>query len=93
MGEEKSSPILAMPIYQYECSEGHRFESFNAMERRNEMVCPVCNNSCHILPSIPNMRIAEPLKWVHGGKVVKWIPDGGIIPKSGTPYPPERSSF
>lgn len=32
-----------MPIYDYECTQGHRFESFSSMaERDNPIECPEC---------------------------------------------------
>lgn len=37
-----------MPLYEYECEGGHRFEEFHSIADRNNVVCPDCEEPVHI---------------------------------------------
>ena len=77
-----------MPIYVYQCKNGHRFEEFNSMANRLNATCPTCDKPGVIQVTRTNMRVAKPIRWLTAdGKQVGWKPDGGISPPSGQPYP------
>lgn len=53
-----------MPIYEYECPEGHRFEVLRPMDRRNDPIhCQECRSLCRLLIS--------PSNWFMGWKFLK----------------------
>lgn len=78
-----------MPLYEYECDSGHRFEKLKSMENRCNTVCPRCGKVPTLLISrlarsnFFNLRI--PLTVLDG--------DGRVIGKRfdhrPTPYPEE----
>lgn len=37
-----------MPLYDYECEGGHRFEELHSVVDRNNAVCPDCKKPVHI---------------------------------------------
>lgn len=77
-----------MPLYQYECINNHRFESSRSIEDRHNSLCPICGKLGKLVMSLPNMRIAEPIKFFSSdGKELGWKADGGISPPEGQPYP------
>lgn len=34
-----------MPLYDYECKDGHKFDAFNSVEKRDKMKCPECGKT------------------------------------------------
>jgi putative FmdB family regulatory protein len=40
-----------MPLYDYECKNGHRFEDFNSVAKRMSTECPTCGVKAKKLPS------------------------------------------
>lgn len=40
-----------MPLYEYECEDGHKFEALKSIKDRYNAVCPMCKSSVHIKPS------------------------------------------
>ena len=77
-----------MPLYEYQCDRGHKFEEFKHMDDRYNVVCP-CGAPAHIMVSRFSFRLGTPLKWVSDGKVIKEVPDMGVIPGPGEAYPME----
>lgn len=61
-----------MPIYEYECADGHRFEELRSIEERYNSVCPVCNEPVHILISLQSKHlVAHPFTVLaHDGTVL-----------------------
>jgi len=47
----------SMPLYEYKCENGHRFEEFHSIENRHNAVC-FCGASVHICPSLSSFRMA-----------------------------------
>lgn len=43
-----------MPIYEYECINGHRFEVFRHKIDDKERVCPECGKLAVRIPSVVN---------------------------------------
>jgi len=41
-----------MPLYEYECEGGHRFEELHSIEDRNNVVCPNCEKPVHVRISL-----------------------------------------
>lgn len=80
-----------MPLYEYECECGHRFEEFHGMDDRNNVVCS-CGKPTRLRISLSDLRFAEPLTILQdlgggrGYKVIGWKADSGISPKLGQPY-------
>ena len=37
-----------MPLYDYECEDGHRFEELRSIEGRHNAVCPMCKKSARL---------------------------------------------
>jgi len=78
-----------MPLYDYECRNGYRFEELKSMEDRHNAICPLCGEVSQLLISqlagnnFFNLRI--PLTVLDG--------DGNVIGKRfdhrPTPYPEE----
>lgn len=77
-----------MPIYEYECSSGHRFEEYRQIWNRNNVICPECGGSATIRISVSRHRLAEPLPVYdgYGRKVYEF----GDVPKVRPPTPPEE---
>ena len=81
-----------MPLYEYECEGGHRFEERHSIEDRHNASCPMCRQPVRLLISLSDYRLAEPitvLQDLGGGKgyqVLGWKADSGISPKPGQPY-------
>lgn len=61
-----------MPLYEYECEGGHRFEEFRSMAERNNVDCPDCKRAVHIVPSAPGLiREAHTFTTVgHDGRII-----------------------
>lgn len=80
-----------MPLYEYECECGNRFEGFHCIEDRHNVVCP-CGEPATLKISLSDFRFAEPLTILQdlgsgrGYKKLGWIADSGITPKLGQPY-------
>ncbi len=74
-----------MPIYQYECEDGHKLEEWHRIEDRHNVVCPQCGKSVTILISVPSIRIDTPVTFTtHDGKVID-KKSGGINAPIGRP--------
>lgn len=43
-----------MPLYEYKCVNGHRFEDFNSVEKRMKKKCPECGIMGTKIMSIPH---------------------------------------
>ena len=77
-----------MPIYEYQCKEGHGFEKFRPMDKRHNVLCPECGEQAHIIPSICKWRQAMPLPVFAGdGTHLKTFRD---VPLMRPPTPPEE---
>lgn len=78
-----------MPLYQYECEGGHKFELFkHRIEDRYNAQCPECNKPVTLIMSPVRYRLAEPLPiFAHDGTKVYEYPDS---PKIRPPTPPEE---
>ena len=60
-----------MPLYEYECSDGHRFEEWHRIENRHNTVCPQCGKPVRIIPSLSSFRMDIPVNfYTHDGKVI-----------------------
>ncbi len=47
-----------MPLYEYECAKGHRFEKFNPMSQSGEdSVCPKCRGVARRLMSVASFSV------------------------------------
>lgn len=42
-----------MPLYEYECEGGHKFEGLHSMADRHNVACPNCKRPAHIKLSVP----------------------------------------
>lgn len=74
-----------MPLYEYECSGGHRFEEFKHMGNRYDVLCPVCQRPAKIKPSLSSFRMDIPVTFrTHDGTVIDRKP-GGINAPIGRP--------
>lgn len=61
-----------MPLYEYECEDGHRFEELRHRDERNNVVCPQCKRPVHIKISLSTQhKTAHPFRVVgHDGRVI-----------------------
>lgn len=85
-----------MPLYEYECEGGHRFEEFHSIDERHNGSCPMCKKPVRLLISLSGFRFAEPLTVYqdlggHGDRhkgyqEIGYKPDSGIGHKPGQPY-------
>ena len=81
-----------MPVYDYQCECGYRFEEYYRMDDRHKALCPICGRSAKLRISLTSFRFAEPITFFQelpGGKGYQetgWKPDSGILPKPGQPY-------
>lgn len=81
-----------MPIYEYKCEGGHRFEERHRMDDRHNASCPMCEQPAGLRVSRSDFRFAVPLttyQELPGGRgyeEIGWNPDSGISPKPGQPY-------
>lgn len=74
-----------MPIYEYECAAGHRFEEGHRIADRHNAVCPQCDEPVVIKPSLSNFRMDIPVTFcTHDGTVIDRKP-GGINAPIGKP--------
>lgn len=52
-----------MPLYEYECPEGHRAELIRPTEKRNENInCPFCGAESERVPSAPATPVLNPAR-------------------------------
>lgn len=72
-----------MPIYEYECEKGHKFEELHKVDERLPVACHTCGSDCHIVISktcLPNFRIAHPLRYfARDGTVYGNLPDSNVV--------------
>lgn len=47
--------LSSMPLYEYECSKGHRFEVVEKFEERPLIKCRVCSTKAHRVLSQPTL--------------------------------------
>lgn len=78
-----------MPIYEYQCQCGKRFEELRSMEKRHDAVCPRCSKVPKLLISQLAKRNPFDLRipltvYNHDGSVV-----GRRFDHRPTPYPEE----
>ncbi len=61
-----------MPLYEYECEEGHRFEAFSSIENRNDVVCPDCKRAVRIRISVPRKPLIAHTftTYGHDGRII-----------------------
>lgn len=47
-----------MPLYEYGCSRGHRFEVIRPIDRRHDPIrCSICRELAHLLMSVSTFAI------------------------------------
>lgn len=74
-----------MPLYEYECSKGHRFEEWHGIEDRYNTMCPQCGKPVKIKPSLSSFKMDVPVTFrTHDGTVIDKKP-GGINAPIGRP--------
>jgi len=77
-----------MPLYEYECEDGHRFERLMQMQDRHNVVCPECMKPATQIMSLIRHRIASPLPvYLHDGTKIHEFRDA---PSIRPPTPPEE---
>lgn len=61
-----------MPLYNYECNGGHKFEELHSMDDRHKAVCPDCKQPVHLLLSVPRPPLmSHPFTtYGHDGQVI-----------------------
>lgn len=76
-----------MPLYEYKCEGGHRFEEIHSIADRNNANCPDCKGAVHIVPSAPSrIRMAYTFTtYGHDGSVI-----GQSQSTEKTPILPEK---
>lgn len=76
-----------MPLYEYECEGGHRFEELHSIEDRHNAVCPMCKKPVHLKMSVPRPPIMARAFTTYGH-------DGSVIGRKQTteqtPMLPEK---
>jgi len=55
-----------MPLYEYECECGQKFEEIRQMRDRYNANCPMCKKAAHLQPSPSTLRVAETFRVVDG---------------------------
>lgn len=76
-----------MPLYEYECSNGHTSEAVRAIRDRANMICPTCGLVPHLRISLSSSRPAIPWSVLDGrGRVMAHHPRGG---ETEPPRPPD----
>ncbi len=66
-----------MPLYQYECECGNRFEELRLMADRNGAVCHICHKPALIKISVPSKHLTAQTFTVYGH-------DGTILSRKQT---------
>ncbi len=61
-----------MPLYEYECEGGHRFEELSSIEGRYDTVCPLCKHPVHLqISAWGRVLVAAPFTVVgHSGAIL-----------------------
>lgn len=61
-----------MPLYEYQCGRGHRFEKVKSIESRHDVICPSCGEPTEIIPSITREhKTAFPFRvYGHDGQMI-----------------------
>jgi len=76
-----------MPLYEYECGCGHRFEELHTIEDRNKATCPICGESAHIRIAPSYSRMATPFSVLdHDGTVLHSRQTTEKLPPTGYRY-------
>lgn len=74
-----------MPVYEYECENGHRFEEWHRIEDRYNAVCRQCGKPVRIKISLSSFRMDVPVTFrTHDGTVID-RKSGGINAPIGRP--------
>lgn len=49
-----------MPVYEYECAKGHRFERVRSFkEEIDSSRCPTCGKQAKLVPSLPGKPVLK----------------------------------
>ena len=74
-----------MPIYEYRCTNGHKFEAWRKIGDRYNIACPTCKKPARIQISLSSFRMDIPVTFfTHDGKRIARKP-GGINAPIGRP--------
>lgn len=80
-----------MPLYEYECTEGHRFEEFHSIADRYNVRCPKCMSSVKLRPSLASFRMEQMATIRYAdGSIYDQKPSGGAVPPPQRPTPEQR---
>ena len=80
-----------MPLYEYECENGHRFDEFRHTANRYNVVCPECTKPIHIRISLSSFRMGVPATIrFSDGRIFAQKPDGGAVPPICPPTTEQR---
>lgn len=66
-----------MPLYEYECEGGHRFEELHSIENRHNAICPVCKKSAHL-------KMSAWGRVIFAGPFTVYAHDGTILHRTQT---------
>ena len=77
-----------MPLYDYKCSLGHRFDSIKSINNRHNAICPVCGNSASLMVSAwGRVIMANTFRVIdNNGRVLESKPTTNRIPYQGIAY-------
>ena len=61
-----------MPLYQYICEGGHRFEEVHSIAERNNVNCPGCKGAVHIRISLQGKPLVAHTftTYGHDGRII-----------------------
>lgn len=60
-----------MPLYEYECEGGHKFEEWHRIDDRHNVLCPLCEEPARLMMSSFAFRFAQPFTVIgHDGNVL-----------------------
>ncbi len=77
-----------MPLYEYECGSGHRFEEIKSIDSRHDALCPICNCPAKLQVSAWGRVVMAGTFQViaSNGKVLEKRPTTERIPYQGVRY-------
>ena len=80
-----------MPLYEYECGSGHRFEEWHRIEDRHNVTCPLCSQPARLRISLSSFRMEEmaTIRFADG-RIYDQKPRGGAVPPPRKPTPEQR---
>jgi len=80
-----------VPIYEYECQGGHRFERYKQMQDRHDASCPECDKPVRLRISVPCVALKYPPTplpvYLHDGTKIH---EFSHAPAIRPPTPPEE---